>query len=146
MGCLTATTATVRERRAGTLPLLVASPTSPLVVLMGRSTFFVANGVAFSVGALAGFLPVTHGLDAVRELLGEGRPGAVLTGAGLELPVGAGWLVASLVTFRRLAEPAGATARSCSRPPEGGPSRQRGTSLGASLSRSRQLRRAATAE
>lgn len=183
VGCLTATTATVWERGAGTLPLLVASPTSPLVVLMGRSTFFIANGLAFSVGALllvpplfdvevpvarfpallalvvlmavttyflatflgglvlrapsaartvpqvarltimafcgvsvprsvfpevvsrlAGFLPVTHGLDAVRELLGEGRAGVVLTGAGLELMVGAGWLVASLLTFRRLAE------------------------------------------
>ena len=183
VGCLTATTAIVWERGAGTLPLLVASPTSPLVVLMGRSTFFIANGLAFSVGALllvpplfdieipvarfpallslvalmavttyflatflgglvlrtpsaartvpqvarltilafcgvsvprdvfpdvvsrlAGLLPVTHGLDSARELRGGGRAGVVLTGVGLEVLVGAGWLVASLLTFRRLAE------------------------------------------
>ena len=45
-------TSTTWERGAGTLPLLVASPTSPLLVLMGRSVFFIANGLAFSVGAL----------------------------------------------------------------------------------------------
>ena len=183
VGCLTATTATTWERGAGTLPLLVASPTSALVVLMGRSVFFIANGLAFSLGALvlvpplfdvvipwgrfpalvalvalvavstyfaatflgglvlaataarrtvpnlarltmmafcgvsvprsvfpdvvsgaAGLLPLTHGLDAIRELLGAGRPAVVLGDAGLEALVGAGWLLASLATFHRLAE------------------------------------------
>jgi len=183
VGCLTATTATTWERNAGTLPLLVASPTSPLVVLMGRSVFFIANGLVFSIGALllvpplfdvalpwgrfpvlialvaligvttyfaatflgglvlsapsarrtvpnvarltmmafcgvsvprsvfpvpvrlvAGALPLTHGLDAVRELLGAGRPGVVLGNAGLEALVGAGWLVLSVLTFRRLVD------------------------------------------
>lgn len=52
VGCLTAATSTTWERGAGTLPLLVACPTSPLVVLMGRSVFFIANGLAFSFGAL----------------------------------------------------------------------------------------------
>ncbi len=183
VGCLTATTATTWERGAGTLPLLVASPTSVLVVLMGRSVFFVANGMAFSLGAFvllpplfdvgipwsrfpvlvallalvavstyfaatflgglvlgamgarrtvpnvarltmmalcgvsvprsvfpelvsraAGVLPLTHGLDAIRELLGAARPAVVLGDAGLEVLVGAGWLLASLATFHRLAE------------------------------------------
>lgn len=183
VGCLTATTATTWERGAGTLPLLVASPTSVLVVLMGRSVFFVVNGLAFSLGALvlvpplfdvaipwgrfpalmalvvlvavstyfaatflgglvlgamgarrtvpqvarltmmafcgvsvprsvfpdlvsgaAGLLPLTHGLDAIRELLGQARATAVLGDAGLEMLVGAGWLLASLATFHRMAE------------------------------------------
>lgn len=182
-GCLTATIATTWERNAGTLPLLVASPTSPLVVLLGRSVFFIANGLVFSVGALvlvpplfdvvipwerfpalvalvalvgvstyfaatflgglvlasagaqrtvanvarltmmafcgvsvplsffptavqwaAEILPLTHGLDAVRELLGAGRPAVVLADAGLEALVGVGWLFLSLATFHRLAE------------------------------------------
>lgn len=182
-GCLTATVATTWERGAGTLPLLVASPTSPLLVLMGRSVFFIANGLAFAVGALllvpplfdvvipwrrfpvlvallvlvavstyfaatflgglvlgamgaqrtvanvsrlvvmafcgvsvprslfptpvqwaAGALPLTHGLDAIRELLGEARPAVILADAGLEALVGTGWLLLSLLTFRRLAD------------------------------------------
>jgi len=182
-GCLTATVATTWERNAGTLPLLVASPTSPLVVLMGRSVFFIANGVVFSLGALilvpplfdvaipwgrfpalvalvwlvgvttyfaatflgglvlaatsarrtvsnvarltmmafcgvsvplavfptpvrwvAGLLPLTHGLDAIRELLGPGRPAVVVGDAVLEALVGVGWLLLSLATFHRLAE------------------------------------------
>lgn len=183
VGCLTAATATTWERNAGTLPLLAASPTSPLVVLMGRSVFFVANGLAFSIGALvlvpplfdvripwarfpalatlvtlvaittyfaatflgglvlsatsarrtvpnvarltmmafcgvsvprsvfpdpvswaAGLLPLTHGLDAIRELLGQARTAVVFGNAGLEVLVGAGWLLLSLLTFHRLAE------------------------------------------
>lgn len=183
VGCLTATTATTWERNAGTLPLLVASPTSPLLVLMGRSVFFIANGLVFSLGALllvpplfdvaipwgrfpalaalvalvavstyfaatflgglvlaatsarrtvpqlarmtmmafcgvsvprsvfpeavswaAGLLPLTHGLDAIRELLSAGPSTAVLGNAGLEALVGAGWLLASLATFHRRAE------------------------------------------
>lgn len=183
VGCLTAATATTWERGAGTLPLLVASPTSPLVVLMGRSVFFIANGLAFSVGALvllpplfdvsmpwgrfpllvalvglvavttyfaatflgglvlgatsarrtvpqvarmvmmafcgvsvprstfpdavvsaAALLPLTHGLDAIRELLGEARAAVILGDVVLELAVGAGWLLLALATFHRLAE------------------------------------------
>lgn len=183
VGCLTATTATTWERGAGTLPLLVASPTSPLLVLMGRSVFFIANGLVFAFGALvlvpplfdvtiplsrfpalaalvvlvavstyfaatflgglvlgatsarrtvpnvarltmmafcgvsvpltvfpvpvrwaAGLLPLTHGLAAIRELLGSGRPSVVLGSAGLEALVGAGWLLLSLATFHRMAE------------------------------------------
>lgn len=183
IGCLTAATATTWERGAGTLPLLVASPTSPLVVLMGRSVFFIANGLAFSFGALlflpplfdvsvplarmpavtagvvlvtvttyfaatflgglvlratsarrtvpqvarmvmlafcgvnvprsffpdavswaAGFLPLTHGLEAVRQLLAGGPSATILGNVALEVLVGAGWLTLSLLTFHRLAE------------------------------------------
>ena len=182
-GSLTATVATTWERGAGTLPLLVASPTSPLLVLMGRSVFFIANGLVLSLGALvlvpplfdvaipwarfpalvalvvvigittyaaatflgglvlaatgarravanvarlvmmafcgvsvpravfpeplaaaAGALPLTHGLDAVRELLAAGRPAVVLGDVALEVLVGIGWLLASLATFHRLAD------------------------------------------
>lgn len=180
---LTVTTATVGERWNGTLPLLVASPSSPLVVLMGRGASFVVNGLITSLGALllvaplfdvslrwtrypaliallvlvtmttymaatflagvilktpslqrtvanvgrlvimafcgvnvpreffpaavewvAALLPLTHGLDAVRELYGVARPGVILRNAGLEGLVLLGWLSLSLVTFRRLAD------------------------------------------
>jgi len=179
----TVTVATVSERDNGTLALLVASPTSPLVVLMGRGASFIPNGLITSVGALvimaplygvtlpparwpalvgllvlvtvstymaatflAGFvlrapgtrrtvanvarlvmmalcgvsvpvrvyprvvgwvtqaLPLTHGLDAVRQLFGSGAAGSVLADAGLELAVGAGWFGLSLATFRTLAD------------------------------------------
>ena len=180
---LTVTTATVGERWNGTLPLLVASPSSPLIVLMGRGAAFVGNGLITSLGAvlivaplfdvslhwsrypalvallvlvtlatymtatfLAGVilkspslqrtvanvgrlvlmafcgvnvprsffpapvewvsacLPLTHGLDAVRELYGAARPGVMLGHAALEATVLVGWLVLALLTFRRLAD------------------------------------------
>lgn len=182
-GALTATVATSWERGAGTLPLLVASPTSPVLVLMGRSVFFIANGLVLSLGALflvaplfdvpipgarlpwllallglvtastymaatflgalvlratgarrtvanvarltmmafcgvsvprelfpvpvqrvTDFLPLTHGLAAIRELFGAGRPAAVLGSAALEVVVAGGWLVLAVVSFRRLAD------------------------------------------
>jgi ABC-2 type transport system permease protein len=49
---LGAVASTTWERRAGTLPLLVASPTSPLVVLLGRSAHWIPDGVASSLGAI----------------------------------------------------------------------------------------------
>lgn len=49
---LGAVASTTWERRAGTLPLLVASPTSPLVVLLGRSAHWIPDGIASSLGAL----------------------------------------------------------------------------------------------
>ena len=180
---LTVTTATVGERWNGTLPLLVAAPSSPLVVLMGRGASFVGHGLVTSLGAviivaplfdvslpwarypvliallvlvtlatymaatfLAGLvlrtpslqrpvanvgrlvlmafcgvnvpraffpeaiqwvsacLPLTHGLDAVRELYGAARPEVMLGYALLELVVLIGWLALALITFRRLAD------------------------------------------
>lgn len=180
---LTVTTATVGERWNGTLPLLVASPSSPLVVLMGRGASFVGNGLVTSLAALAvvaplfdvtlrwarypavvallvlvtlttymaaaflagvilrtpslqrtvanvgrlvlmafcgvnvprpyfpkavqwvsACLPLTHGLDAVRELYGAARPDVVIGYAAMELAVLAGWLTLALLTFRRMAD------------------------------------------
>jgi ABC-2 type transport system permease protein len=49
---LGAVASTTWERRAGTLPLLVASPSSPLVVLLGRSSHWIPDGVASSLGSL----------------------------------------------------------------------------------------------
>lgn len=182
-GALTVTVSTTWERGAGTLPLLVASPSSPVLVLMGRSVWFIANGLITSLGALlivaplfdvalpwsrfpwllallvlvtlstyatatflgglvlrapgtrrtvgnvarltmmafcgvnvprhlfpvvlrwvGGLLPLTHGLDAVRELFGAARPGTILAGAALEALVGAGWLLVSLATYRRMVD------------------------------------------
>ena len=179
----TVTVATVGERDTGTLPLLVASPTSPLVVLMGRGASFVPNGLITALGAfaiagplydvalpwgrvpallallvlvtvstymaatfLAGFvlrapgtrrtvanvsrlvmmafcgvsvplsvyptvvrgvaevLPLTHGLDAIRELFGMADTATILSQAGWEALVGSAWLLLSLATFRRLAD------------------------------------------
>lgn len=180
---LTVTVATTWERGAGTLPLLVASPSSPLLVLMGRSVCFIANGLVTSLGGLlivaplfgvalpwsrlpayltlltlvtvstymaatflgalvlqavgarrtvanvarlvfmafcgvsvprevfpalvrraADVLPLTHGLDAIRELFGAADPSTIVSLAGLEALVGIAWLVLSLVTFHRLAD------------------------------------------
>ncbi len=39
---------TTWERRAGTLPLLIASPTSPLLVFIGRSVQWLPSGIASS--------------------------------------------------------------------------------------------------
>jgi ABC-2 type transport system permease protein len=52
---------------------------------------------------VAQVLPLTHGLDAIRELFGEADAGSVLSDTALELLVGAGWLALSLGTFRILA-------------------------------------------
>ncbi len=49
-------------------------------------------------------LPLTHGLDAVRELYGAARPGVMLGYALLELVVLIGWLALALITFHRLAD------------------------------------------
>jgi ABC-2 type transport system permease protein len=174
---------TTWERRAGTLPLLVAAPASPLLVFAGRSTFWMASGTSTAsialfalaplfgvplpwpralfavpliaavsaatycfalfvagfvlrametrnvagnlahlslmvlcgvqvpvtfwpgwVQAVAGVLPVNHGLAGLRTLLAGGPWPDVGRGLALELLVGLGWLVVAAVTFRRFAE------------------------------------------
>ena len=40
------------ERQAGTLPLLLASPTTPVLVFASRGSYMVADGLAASLGAL----------------------------------------------------------------------------------------------
>ena len=174
---------TVWERRAGTLPLLVASPTRAVVVFTGRSFAVAFDGLVTALAAFAvaaplfgvplpwpralllvpilavivlatyGFavfiggwivrvpsmrnvasnvahttmmtiagvnvplafypetvqwvahaLPLTHGLEAIRDLL-RGEPLVeLLPNVGLELLVGSVWFALSIVTFDRLAE------------------------------------------
>jgi ABC-2 type transport system permease protein len=55
---LLATASTTWERNYGTFALLVASPTSPGLVLFGRSLFWVPEGLACAVGALLILGPV----------------------------------------------------------------------------------------
>lgn len=50
------------DRSAGTLQLLLASPSSPVLVFASRGSYMVADGVASSLGALAVVGPV-FGLD-----------------------------------------------------------------------------------
>jgi ABC-2 type transport system permease protein len=50
--CIFAVPSTTWERRTGTLPLLVAAPTTPLLVFMGRSLNWILEGLASSIGAL----------------------------------------------------------------------------------------------
>jgi ABC-2 type transport system permease protein len=49
---LVAVQSTAWERMAGTLPLLVASPTRPLVVFLGRSVVVIPDALASSFGGL----------------------------------------------------------------------------------------------
>lgn len=49
---------TTWERRAGTLPLLIASPTSPVLVFCGRSVQWLVSGTASSSIALLVLAPV----------------------------------------------------------------------------------------
>ncbi|HKE63656.1 MAG TPA: ABC transporter permease [Micromonosporaceae bacterium] len=171
------------ERGAGTLPLLVASPTGPFVVFVGRSVQWLISGTASAnialfalapifgvplafptalaavplivlvalssycfalllaafvlrvptfrnivgnitwwtigllggvqvpvtfwpgwVGAIGEVLPLRHGLAGVRVAIAGGPAATILRDAGLEIAVGAGWLVVAALAFRRLAE------------------------------------------
>ncbi|WP_186315852.1 ABC transporter permease [Catellatospora sichuanensis] len=174
---------TAWERMAGTLPLLIASPTAPFVVFAGRSVQWLLDGVGCSlvslfllaplfgvrlpmpaallvvplvvliavsvycfglvlasialramrlrsliantgslslmvlagvqvsvsfwpapVQYLANVLPLTHGLQAVREVLADGRLADIGRQAALECSVALGWLVLAGLAFRHLAE------------------------------------------
>jgi ABC-2 type transport system permease protein len=170
------------ERNTGTLPLLVASPSSSVIVFASRGSYLAADGVLSAMAALfvagplfglplpwprvllvlpltalvalaaysfgtfwggvlmryrevnnvvvngsiltlmtmagvnvpvdfypralewiANVLPLTHGLQAVRDVL-EGAPAAdVLANAAAEATVALGWLALALLTFNRLA-------------------------------------------
>ncbi|MBA3380284.1 MAG: ABC transporter permease [Actinobacteria bacterium] len=50
LGVMFAVASTSWERWQGTFPLLVASPTAPVLVFLGRSTFWIPDAVASSVG------------------------------------------------------------------------------------------------
>ncbi|MGW1065170.1 ABC transporter permease [Streptomyces aureus] len=70
-----ASASTTWELQYGTLPLLVASPTSPTLVLVGRSLFWLPDGVACGLGALlilgptAGLHPTAVSLALIPALL-----------------------------------------------------------------------------
>ncbi|MFD5074809.1 ABC transporter permease [Streptomyces sp. NPDC058371] len=53
-----ATASTTWELQNGTLALLVASPSSPTLVLLGRSLFWLPDGVACGLGAILILAPV----------------------------------------------------------------------------------------
>ena len=56
-----------------------------------------------SVQLIVQFLPVTHGLQAIRLVLDGASAGAVLEQAALEAAVGLGWLVVAIITMDRMA-------------------------------------------
>ncbi|MEU5464748.1 ABC transporter permease [Streptomyces althioticus] len=56
------------------------------------------------IQAVAGFLPLTHGLQAVRLLLDSAGAGQVVAATALELLIGVGWLVIAVLTFRGFVE------------------------------------------
>jgi hypothetical protein len=56
------------------------------------------------VRAVAGGLPLTHGLAAVRSALAGAGPGEVLPAVGAEIALAAGWLVLAVLAFNRLTE------------------------------------------
>ena len=174
---------TTWERFAGTIPLLIAAPASPLVVFFGRSVQWIPDALATSLAALlvvgplfglplpwpralavvpllllvtlatymlgavfgslvlrytgarnlvsnivaavmmavcgvnvpvgtfpgwvdslAAVLPLTHGLQAVRGVLGTAPAGRIVTDAALEVAVGVGWFVVAAASFRWFAE------------------------------------------
>jgi ABC-2 type transport system permease protein len=178
MGGIWALNLTIWERNTGTLPLLVASPSSPVVVFASRGSYLIADSLVSSLGALlvAGplfrlplpwprillvvpltllvavsgycfgtflggivlrarwisnlvsnvaivavmalcgvnvplhaypsavawisrFLPLTHGLVAIRDVLRGAPAGTILAQAGAEVLVALGWLGLCLVTF-----------------------------------------------
>lgn len=183
LGTMFAVASTSWERWQGTLPLLVASPTSSVVVFLGRSTFWIPDAIASAAGTfficawifdlplpwpkvlvvlpliglvavstyclgvflgglvlrnpnlrnlvanlvwltmaaisgvnvplsynpeplqwLANVLPLTHGLQAVRGVLGDDSAAQIAVQAATEGAIGAGFLVLALITFDRLAE------------------------------------------
>ncbi|MFD6624416.1 ABC transporter permease [Streptomyces diastaticus] len=48
---------------------------------------------------VADVLPLTHGLEALRELLGDGSTARAMTAVGLEVLVAAGWLALGVLLF-----------------------------------------------
>jgi ABC-2 type transport system permease protein len=91
--------------------VLRAMSTRNLVANITTGTMLAVCGVNVPVeyfpdpvSWFAHLLPVTHGLEAIRDLLAGAGPSEILPNVGLELLVGAGWFGLALLTFNRLAE------------------------------------------
>ena len=56
-----------------------------------------------SVQLVVQFLPVTHGLQAIRLVLDEASTGAILKATALEVAVGFGWIVVAILAMDRMA-------------------------------------------
>lgn len=76
---------------------------------LGSILLMVLTGVQVPVDfwpaplrVVAQFLPLTHGLEAVRTVLHGGSGGTVLKGLGLEIAVGFGWSLVAVYTYWRL--------------------------------------------
>lgn len=82
-----------------------------LIGRLGSIFLMVLTGVQVPVSfwpaplpQVAQVLPLTHGLQAVRDLLHGGAAGGVLANVGLELLVGAGWALVAMFTYWQLVE------------------------------------------
>lgn len=82
-----------------------------LVLNVGYLMVMTLSGVNVPVSfwpaplaALSQVLPVTHGLAAIRGILGGGSLSSALGQAALELMVGLGWLVIGALLYRRMVE------------------------------------------
>ncbi|GGB99732.1 hypothetical protein GCM10007205_06320 [Oxalicibacterium flavum] len=53
---------------------------------------------------VASLLPITHGLQVLRVFIDGGDAATILSGVGIELAVGIGWLALAWLSFNRFAE------------------------------------------
>lgn len=77
-----------------------------LLTIAARAFCGVTVPVAFwpePVQFVVRLLPITHGLEAIRLLLDEGSVIAILRSAGLEVAVGAGWILLAMLAIDRMA-------------------------------------------
>jgi len=106
--CVTTFFLTVAVGALASLAPRIRNMCSFLVTLVIMAFCGVSVPVSFWPGwlqVLCNLLPVTHGLGAIRLVLGEAGNGAeILRGVGLEAVVGAGWLGLSLLIVDRFAE------------------------------------------
>jgi ABC-2 type transport system permease protein len=86
----------IRSRKVSNLVTNVA--TVSLMTLCGVNVPLAAYPAP--VAFVAQFLPLTHGLAGIRDVL-DGRLGAAFAQAGLEIAVGLGWLALCVATFSR---------------------------------------------
>ncbi len=76
------------------------------LIIVARAFCGVSVPVAFwpdAVQILVQFMPITHGLQAIRLVLDEASVGPILQTAGLEAAVGLGWVVLAALVMDRMA-------------------------------------------